>query len=167
MTLTAIIGNNATSVVGPGIDLYVHTSLGGPYPVDDMFYVDVVATAGTLNGISIYRGDAFTYGYSTQQVILGVRQRLSTAAQYWAGRLNSAISAIDAADGQACRLDLIQYHYNFSVVDTGSLTGLTWTRIGNMSNLIAGLLAGSAGDADAISEILKAVRQVKTTPGQV
>jgi len=159
MTLTAVIGNNTTSVVGPGINVYVHTSLTGPYPIDDMFFIDVVATAGPLSGISIYRGDAFTDGYNTQEVILGVRKRLSTAPQFWASRLASAISAIDAADGQACRMDLTMYNSSFATLDTGSMTGLTWTRIGNLSNLFAGLLAVGQGADSQLAQILAAVKR--------
>lgn len=123
----------------------------GPIPNDDWLQVIVAVTGGA--GLTF--GTKITHGALSVSVVIGIDEKRTGA--------NLGLQMPGVADGTALTLQANQYHANGTFVQgTGFVTGWAWDPT---SGLFA-LINPDAGAGGILSDILAAVRIVRTTPGQ-
>lgn len=152
--------------VGPGTIIEVH-SMAGPVPLDDRLEVRVTATSGSISAAFFCLGNKLCAGLTGQFVVLGALERVQPTSGTWIYRLHAGVEGRLAAAGTACEVWVNQMHANGTSVDTASITGLTWDPIGDPATLQAAIDYLTGTVSGPLNDILNAVRQVKTTPGQI
>jgi hypothetical protein len=143
----------APGLVGPGIQLTLHSSLIGPIGTDWAWRVRPTLASGLVVGNALVRAS----GSHDQGIVLGV-------FHYPGLSLRVPEPPVGALAGTAITLDCDLVASNFfTVEDSGTLAGWSWDPVSGLYALIADWV-GSSGDSLS-SQILAAVsRQLQNAP---
>lgn len=150
-TVTTLAGSGP---VGPGIAVFLHTTLVGPIEVDSYWTFSVVdhATSNVLAS-----GLKATGALTSVTGILGLFDHGPASST---APLVPQSSFEAAAAGTACDLTAILHHPNFATEDGPvTVTGYTWDPVSGLGALIGYGVSLSASGTGGLGQILASVRR--------
>jgi len=159
MTLTGIGIRNGLTKVGVGTQVQC-AGLAGPVPTDDQFYYFLIPSAYTdeFHGYNI-AAHSRCRGTTTNFAVMGLSERTFDAVYPWDFNNHAHEYGYQLTEGTTVSLLAIQYHADFTEVDRGLLTGLTWTNWVDEAVLFGTLLLIHAGRSGILEEILASVKR--------
>jgi hypothetical protein len=135
----------AAGLVGPGIELNIHTSNSGPYPNDD--FVSVTLSDDATGTDIMYGLTVDQFGSSNVRVVLGIIDPTHTLVQ--------PHIFFGLAQGAGVHLTAIWQHANLSVFDgPTTFSGFHWDSLTGLLGLLR--QSGSGGLADILGAVSRA-----------